>query len=128
MKIYLSKKEVQVLKKILPTVKLNAYNIQAYQNIMTAINNALDYTPTYRNNNNNKTTSKSSYSLIQDDPIEYTKPEKEVKLESNIEKQKPKKYIRKTPVLSTPITTPVSTSAEQEHIQSEESTESIFGE
>ena len=125
MKIYLSKKEVQVLKKILPTVKLNAYNIQAYQNIMTAINNALDYIPTYRDN---KPTSKSSYSLIQDDPIEYTNPEKEVKPESNIEKQKPKKYIRKTPVLSTPITTPVSTPAEQEPIQSEKSTESIFGE
>jgi len=62
--IKLSGKQIHTLKKLLPTVKLNAYDIETYQQILRILDNAKS--PNY----NSKTKKKSSTPLI-DDPSTY---------------------------------------------------------
>ncbi|MCD6435118.1 MAG: hypothetical protein J7L15_01820 [Clostridiales bacterium] len=71
-------REVSVLKKILPTVKLTAYDIQTYQNILHSLDNPYNK-PSPRkqlDNSYNKTPKKQfnklSTKVIIDNPIDYS--------------------------------------------------------
>jgi len=70
-----TKREIQVLKKILPTVKLSAYDIQTYQSILHSLNNPYDQ-PISRKQLDNKTPrkqfNKASTKVIIDNPIDYS--------------------------------------------------------
>ena len=92
----LTKKEVQILKKILPTVKLNAYDIQAYQRILHSLDNPYDQLSSC------KQSKQPNIIPIIDDPVGYV-PEQPKPLPPDKTKSKTIKHTSVSPVITTSV-------------------------
>jgi len=66
-----TKREIQVLKKILPTVKLSAYDIQTYQGILHSLNNPYDQPTSKKSDIPKPDTIKTNRKVIMDEPEDY---------------------------------------------------------